>query len=98
MESLWLSGHRSVESEGLRFDSSWGLRIFSLSHARDKTKNPSLNHVMQKREEGKARWLNLVACLFTLKGLLSCFCLFVCFVVRVVLLFRIDGATDYSLG
>ena len=30
--------HRSAESEGLRFDSSWGLRIFSLSHARDKTK------------------------------------------------------------
>ena len=30
--------HRSVESEGLRFDSSWRLRIFSLSHARDKTK------------------------------------------------------------
>ena len=32
-------GHRSAESEGLRFDSSWGLRIFSLSHARGKTKN-----------------------------------------------------------
>ena len=31
--------HRSGESESLRFDSSWGLRIFSLSHARDKTKN-----------------------------------------------------------
>ena len=31
--------HRSVESEGLRFGSSWGLRIFSLSYARDKTKN-----------------------------------------------------------
>ena len=30
--------HGSAESEGLRFDSSWGLRIFSLSHARDKTK------------------------------------------------------------
>ena len=28
-----------VESEGLRFDSSWGLQIFSVSHARDKTKN-----------------------------------------------------------
>ena len=27
--------HRSAESEGLSFDSSWGLRIFSLSHARD---------------------------------------------------------------
>ena len=31
--------HRSAESEGLRFDSSWELRIFSLSHAGDKTKN-----------------------------------------------------------
>ena len=31
--------HRNAESEGLRFDSSWGLRNFSLSHARDKTKN-----------------------------------------------------------
>ena len=31
--------HRSAESEGLRFDFSWGLRIFSLSHARDKTKS-----------------------------------------------------------
>ena len=30
--------HRSAESESLRFDSSWGLKIFSLSHARDKTK------------------------------------------------------------
>ena len=30
--------HRSAEY-GLRFDSSWGLRIFPLSHARDKTKN-----------------------------------------------------------
>ena len=28
-----------VESEGLRFDSSWGLQIFSVSHAHDKTKN-----------------------------------------------------------
>ena len=28
--------HRSAESEGLGFVSSWGLRIFSLSHARDK--------------------------------------------------------------
>ena len=33
------SEHRSAESEGLRFDSSWGLGIFfSLSHARDKMK------------------------------------------------------------
>ena len=31
--------NRSAESEGLRFDSSWRLRTFSLSHARDKTKN-----------------------------------------------------------
>ena len=29
--------HRSVESESLRFDSSWVLNNFSLSHARDKT-------------------------------------------------------------
>ena len=28
-----------VESEGLRFDSSWGLQIFSVSQAHDKTKN-----------------------------------------------------------
>ena len=34
--------YRSAESEGLRFISSWGPRIFSLSHARDKTKNISL--------------------------------------------------------
>ena len=34
--------YRSAESEGLGFISSWGLRIFSLSHARDKTKNISL--------------------------------------------------------
>ena len=40
MESLKsVVEHRSAESEGLRVDSSWGLRIFSLSHARDKTKN-----------------------------------------------------------
>ena len=38
----WLE-HRSAESEGLRFDSSWGLRIFSLSHARDKTKKTSFS-------------------------------------------------------
>ena len=31
--------HWSRESEGLRFDSSWGLRIFSLSYARDETKS-----------------------------------------------------------
>ena len=31
--------HRTAESEGVRFDSSWELRMFSLSHARDKTKN-----------------------------------------------------------
>ena len=33
----WLE-HRSVESKGLRFDSSLVLRIFSVSHARDKKK------------------------------------------------------------
>ena len=31
--------HRSAESDDVRFDSSWGLRTLSLSHARDKTKN-----------------------------------------------------------
>ena len=36
--------NNSAESEGLRFDSSRGLRIFSLSHARDKTKNIFLNN------------------------------------------------------
>ena len=34
--------HRSEESEGLRFDSSWELRIFSLSHARDNNKTSFL--------------------------------------------------------
>ena len=33
------SEHRSAESEGLRFDSSWVFRLFSLTHACDKTKN-----------------------------------------------------------
>ena len=31
--------HRSAESEDVRFDSSWGLGIFSLSHTRHKAKN-----------------------------------------------------------
>ena len=30
--------HQIVESKGLRFDFSWGLRIFSLSYAHDKKK------------------------------------------------------------
>ena len=34
--------HRCAESEGLRFDSSRELRIFSLSHARDKTKKKNI--------------------------------------------------------
>ena len=33
-----LGEHRSAESEGLRFYSSWRHRILSLSHARGKTK------------------------------------------------------------
>ena len=39
VESLvqWVE-QRSTESEGLRFHSPWRLRIFSLSHARNKTK------------------------------------------------------------
>ena len=35
--------HRSAESRGLRFDSTWELRFFSLSYARNKTKNIFLN-------------------------------------------------------
>ena len=35
-------GHRSEESEGLRFDSSWELRIFSLYHARYNNKTSFL--------------------------------------------------------
>ena len=35
VEFLWLSGRAS--ERGIRFNSSWGLRIFSLSHAREKT-------------------------------------------------------------
>ena len=31
--------NRSAKSDGLKSDSSWGLRIVSLSHAREKTKN-----------------------------------------------------------
>ena len=36
--------HRSAESEGLGLDSSWGLRIVSLSHARNKMKK-RLSHI-----------------------------------------------------
>ena len=36
--------HRSAESDGLRFDSSRELRIFSLSHARDKTKKKTFSN------------------------------------------------------
>ena len=36
-EAQWLE-HESTRSKGLRFDSSWGLRIFSLSHACNKMK------------------------------------------------------------
>ena len=38
-DALPLSWNWSAGSEGLRFNSSWGLRIFSLSNACDKTKN-----------------------------------------------------------
>ena len=37
--------HWSAETEGLRLDSSWGLRIFSLSHARDKRKKTSFSTI-----------------------------------------------------
>ena len=46
LRNLWLSGRASErKSKGLRFDSSWGLRIFSLSHAPDKTKK-HLSYIM----------------------------------------------------
>ena len=41
--------HRSAESEGLMFDSSWGLRIFSLSHARKKTKKHLFLYLFLKK-------------------------------------------------
>ena len=48
LSSLSLSGsegeHQGSESEGLRFDSSWGLRLFTLSHACDKMKNIFFYH------------------------------------------------------
>ena len=34
--------HKSMEPEGLGFDSSWGLRIFSLSHAHNKMKKKKI--------------------------------------------------------
>ena len=48
--NLLPSGRSSErKSEGLRFDSSWGLRIFSLSHARDMTENIFLKeHIVVK--------------------------------------------------
>ena len=39
--------HRRAESEDLRFDFSWGLRIFSLSHVCDKMKNIFLYFVTE---------------------------------------------------
>ena len=39
--------YQSTESEGLRFDFLWGLRIFSLSHACEKTKKASFfNYIL----------------------------------------------------
>ena len=56
--------HRSAESEGLRFDSSWGLRIFSLSHARDKKENIYLYFFLYRAQ-------NLPSLLFLSKFILS---------------------------
>ena len=48
LSSLSLSGsegeHQGMESEGLRFDSSWGLRLFTLSHTCDKMINIFFYH------------------------------------------------------
>ena len=48
LSSVSLSGsegeHQGMESEGLRFDSSWGLRLFTLSHTCDKMINTFFYH------------------------------------------------------
>ena len=48
LSSVSLSGsegeHQGMESEGLRFDSSWGLRLFTLSHTCDKMINIFFYH------------------------------------------------------
>ena len=38
-QSLWgsVAEYQSMDSKGMRFDSTWGLRTFSLPHAYDKT-------------------------------------------------------------
>ena len=47
-ESLWLSGRASErKSEGLRFDSSWGLRIFLCPTLVTRRKNIFLNPIYQ---------------------------------------------------
>ena len=38
----WLQ-HLGAKSQGLRFNSTWGLKSFSLSHARDEMKKPSFS-------------------------------------------------------
>ena len=38
----WLE-HLGAKSQGLRFNSTWGLKSFSLSHARDEMKRPSFS-------------------------------------------------------
>ena len=40
--TVTITMHQSAESEGLRFDSSWVLSIFFLSHARDETKKQNI--------------------------------------------------------
>ena len=52
--------HRSAESEGLRFDSSWGLRIFSLSHAWQDEKTSFFNNWIAYIFQLLWRWLNKV--------------------------------------
>ena len=41
--------HRSAESDGLRFDSSWGAKIFSLSNARERMKNIFLYFITEPK-------------------------------------------------
>lgn len=59
--------HRSAESEGLRFDSSWRLRIFSLSCAPDKTKNIFLYFFTERKTYHRSYSINKKLCLISIE-------------------------------
>ena len=79
---------RDGKSEGLRFDSSWGLRFFSLYYARDKTKNIFLyfftelkiNHHSYFYLQAKYVYVFLFSCPYfvscsPVRTLIACLCL-----------------------